>query len=38
MTQIIYVTQEGLKKMRKELDQLINVERPAISKQIGEAI
>jgi len=24
--------------MRKELDQLINVERPAISKQIGEAI
>ena len=38
MTQIIYVTQKGLKKMRKELDQLINVERPAISKQIGEAI
>ena len=38
MTQITYVTQEGLKKMRKELDQLINVERPAISKQIGEAI
>jgi transcription elongation factor GreA len=38
MTRITYVTQEGLKKMKKELDQLINVERPAISKQIGEAI
>ncbi len=34
----MYVTQKGLDKLRKELDQLINVERPAISKQIGEAI
>ncbi len=34
----MYVTQKGLDKLRKELDQLINIERPAISKQIGEAI
>ena len=33
-----YVTAEGLKKLREELDQLENVERPNISKQIGEAI
>jgi transcription elongation factor GreA len=38
MTQITYLTQEGLKKLKKELNHLINVERPAISKQIGEAI
>ncbi|NOY95225.1 MAG: transcription elongation factor GreA [Chlorobi bacterium] len=38
MTQAIYVTQEGLKKLKEELDYLLNVERPAISKQIGEAI
>ncbi|VAW13336.1 Transcription elongation factor GreA [hydrothermal vent metagenome] len=38
MSQAIYVTQEGLKKLKEELDYLLNVERPAISKQIGEAI
>ncbi len=38
MTQAIYVTQEGLKKLKEELDYLLNVERPSISKQIGEAI
>ena len=38
MTQITYVTRDGLEKMKKELDELINVKRPAISKQIGEAI
>jgi transcription elongation factor GreA len=32
-----YVTAEGLLKLRKELDQLKKVERPAISKQIAEA-
>lgn len=32
------MTAEGLDKLKKELDQLIKVERPAISKQIGEAI
>jgi len=35
---ITYLTKEGLEKMKKELDRLMNVERPAISKQIGEAI
>ncbi len=32
-----YVTAEGLQKLKSELDQLKNVERPAISKQIAEA-
>ncbi len=38
MSQITYVTEQGLEKLKKELDRLINVERPAISKLIGEAI
>lgn len=38
MGKVTYITQEGLNKLKKELDQLMNVERPAISKQIGEAI
>lgn len=38
MSEVIYLTQEGLSKLKKELDHLKNVERPAISKQIGEAI
>ena len=33
-----YVTKEGLKKLQDELDNLQNVERPKISKAIGEAI
>ena len=33
-----YVTKEGLKKLQDELDRLQNVERPKISKAIGEAI
>ena len=37
MSKISFITQEGLEKTRQELDQLINVERPAISKQIAEA-
>jgi transcription elongation factor GreA len=32
-----YVTAEGLLKLKKELDQLKKVERPAISRQIAEA-
>ena len=32
-----YFTEEGLKKLKDELDQLERVERPAISKQIAEA-
>lgn len=38
MSQITYLTQSGLDRLKKELTHLINVERPAISKQIGEAI
>ncbi len=37
MAKVSYVTEEGLAKLKKELEQLINVERPAISKQIAEA-
>jgi len=37
MAEIIYVTEEGLQKLKEELDQLRNVERPSISKQIAEA-
>jgi transcription elongation factor GreA len=37
MSDIIYVTTEGLEKLKVELDQLRNVERPSISKQIAEA-
>lgn len=38
MAEVTYLTKEGLKKLREELDYLMKVERPAISKQIGEAI
>ncbi|MDD2381469.1 MAG: transcription elongation factor GreA [Mariniphaga sp.] len=38
MSQVTYLTKEGLKKLKTELDRLMNVERPAISKLIGEAI
>ena len=37
MSKISYITQAGLDKIKKELDQLIKVERPSISKQIAEA-
>ena len=37
MAQTSYITEEGLAKLKKELDQLISVERPAISLQIAEA-
>ena len=37
MTNIKYVTSEGLKKMKDELHHLITVERPSISQQIAEA-
>jgi len=38
MSAINYMTAEGLKKLKQDLDNLVKVERPAISKQIGEAI
>ena len=37
MSKISFMTQEGLDKIKKELDQLVNVERPAISQQIADA-
>ncbi|NLJ42395.1 MAG: transcription elongation factor GreA [Bacteroidales bacterium] len=37
MADVIYITEEGLQKLREELDQLRLVERPAISKLIAEA-
>ncbi|MDX2432275.1 MAG: transcription elongation factor GreA [Bacteroides sp.] len=37
MAQTSYMTEEGMAKLKKELDQLIRVERPSISQQIAEA-
>lgn len=37
MSNVSYITQAGLKKLREELVQLESVERPGISKQIAEA-
>ncbi len=37
MSEVIYVTEDGLQKLKEELDQLRNIERPSISKQIAEA-
>lgn len=37
MSKISFMTQEGLDKIKKELDQLVSVERPAISAQIADA-
>ena len=37
MSDISYLTEEGLKKLKDELDRMVNVERPNISKQIAEA-
>ncbi len=38
MSEVTYLTKAGLEQLKKELEHLKNVERPAISKQIGEAI
>lgn len=37
MSKVIYLTEEGLMKIRAEVDQLKSVERPAISRMIAEA-
>lgn len=37
MSKVVYMTDAGLRKLREELDRLVNVERPKISQQIGEA-
>ncbi len=37
MSDVLYVTEDGLQKLREELEQLRTVERPAISRLIAEA-
>ena len=37
MSEVIYVTEEGLQKLEEELNQLRNIERPLISRQIADA-
>lgn len=37
MGKITYLTEEGLNKLKKEIEHLETVERPAISRQIAEA-
>lgn len=37
MSKVSYYTEEGLKKLRDELNQLKDVERPRASRAIGEA-
>ncbi|MEI6049404.1 MAG: transcription elongation factor GreA [Bacteroidota bacterium] len=37
MSEVIYVTVEGLQKFKEELTQLRNIERPSISRQIADA-
>jgi transcription elongation factor GreA len=37
MATVSYLTEEGLLKLRNELEHLTNVERPSISRQIAEA-
>ena len=37
MSDIVYITEEGLQKLREEIDELRFVERPKISKMIAEA-
>ena len=37
MAQASYMTEEGLAKLKKDLEELTTVERPAISQQIAEA-
>lgn len=37
MTKMSYITETGLQKLKEELENLVGVERPAISKLIAEA-
>jgi len=37
MAKVSYVTEQGLERLKKELEQLETVERPKISQQIAEA-
>jgi transcription elongation factor GreA len=37
MTEIVYITKEGLVKLKKELKELIEEKRPTVAKRIKEA-
>jgi transcription elongation factor GreA len=37
MSKVSYITEDGLQKMKAELEHLVNVERPEISRQIADA-
>ncbi|MBN2893440.1 MAG: transcription elongation factor GreA [Bacteroidales bacterium] len=37
MSEVYYVTKEGLEKMKRELEQMVKVERKSITQQIAEA-
>jgi transcription elongation factor GreA len=37
MSEVIYMTEDGLHNLKEELDQLRNIERPMISRQIADA-
>lgn len=37
MANVSYLTEEGLHKLKSELEHLTNIERPSISRQIAEA-
>jgi transcription elongation factor GreA len=37
MSEVLHVTEEGLQKLKEELEQLRTVERPMISRQIADA-
>ena len=37
MSKINYLTEEGYKKLKEELEQMVSIERPKISNQIAEA-
>jgi transcription elongation factor GreA len=37
MSEVLYNTEEGLQKLKDELDQLRTVERPAISRMLSDA-
>ena len=37
MAQASYMTEEGLANLKKDLEKMISIERPAISQQIAEA-
>jgi transcription elongation factor GreA len=37
MSKASYITEEGLQKLKADLDRMVNIERPSISRQIAEA-